>query len=67
MCVFTVLCCIALLVLVLTVHSLWCDLKKINEKPQVVNDYEAGRAVPNQQILSKLERALGEYNRFKLE
>lgn len=32
---------------------------KINEKPQVINDYEAGRAVPNQQLLAKLERALG--------
>lgn len=32
---------------------------KINEKPNVVNDYEAGRAVPNQQILAKMERALG--------
>ena len=32
---------------------------KINEKPTVVNDYEAGRAVPNQQLLAKLERALG--------
>ncbi|XP_018496587.1 endothelial differentiation-related factor 1 homolog [Galendromus occidentalis] len=32
---------------------------KICEKPQVVNDYEAGRALPNQQILSKMERALG--------
>jgi putative transcription factor len=32
---------------------------KINEKPQVVNDYEAGRAIPNQQILGKLERTLG--------
>lgn len=32
---------------------------KINEKPTVINDYEAGRAVPNQQILSKIERALG--------
>lgn len=32
---------------------------KINEKPQVVNDYEAGRATPNQQILGKMERALG--------
>ncbi|RUS33879.1 multi protein bridging factor 1-domain-containing protein [Jimgerdemannia flammicorona] len=33
--------------------------QKINEKPQVVNEYEAGRAIPNQQILGKLERALG--------
>ncbi|XP_065842655.1 endothelial differentiation-related factor 1 homolog [Oscarella lobularis] len=32
---------------------------KINEKPNVVNDYEAGRAIPNQQIMSKLERVLG--------
>jgi len=32
---------------------------KINEKPQVINDYEAGRAVPNQQILTKIERVLG--------
>lgn len=31
----------------------------INEKPQVVGDYEAGRAVPNPQIISKLERKLG--------
>lgn len=32
---------------------------KVNEKPQIINDYEAGRAVPNQQLLGKLERALG--------
>lgn len=32
---------------------------KCNEKPQVINDYEAGRAVPNQQLLGKMERALG--------
>lgn len=32
---------------------------KVNEKPNVINDYEAGRAVPNQQLLGKLERALG--------
>ncbi len=33
---------------------------KINEKPSVVNDYESGKASnPNQQILAKLERALG--------
>jgi putative transcription factor len=32
---------------------------KVNEKPQVVNDFEGGRAVPNQQVLGKLERALG--------
>lgn len=31
---------------------------KVNEKPSVINDYESGRAVPNQQVLAKLERAL---------
>lgn len=33
--------------------------QKVNEKPNVINDYEAGRAVPNQQLLGKIERALG--------
>ena len=33
--------------------------QKINEKPQVINEYEAGKVVPNQAILGKLERALG--------
>lgn len=32
---------------------------KVNEKPNVINDYEAGRAVPNQQLLGKIERAVG--------
>mmetsp|Transcript_18329 Transcript_18329/g.58450 ORF Transcript_18329/g.58450 Transcript_18329/m.58450 type:complete len:141 (+) Transcript_18329:81-503(+) len=31
----------------------------IAEKPQVVNQYESGKAIPNPAILSKLERALG--------
>ncbi|KAF9313498.1 multiprotein-bridging factor 1 [Podila horticola] len=31
----------------------------VHEKPSVINDYEAGRAVPNQQVLGKIERALG--------
>ena len=31
----------------------------INEKPAVINQYESGKAIPNQQILSKLERILG--------
>lgn len=34
-------------------------LQLINEKPQVIQEYESGKAIPNQQILSKLERALG--------
>ena len=37
-------------------------LQKINEKPQIVNDYEGGRAIPNQQILAKIERALGQFS-----
>lgn len=32
---------------------------KICEKPQVINEYESGKAIPNQQILAKLERILG--------
>lgn len=32
---------------------------RVNEKQNVINDYEAGRAVPNQQLLGKMERALG--------
>ncbi|PCH38696.1 MBF1-domain-containing protein [Wolfiporia cocos MD-104 SS10] len=33
--------------------------QKVNEKPSVIQDYESGRAVPNPQILGKLERVLG--------
>lgn len=32
---------------------------KINEKPQIINDYEAGRGIPNNMILGKIERAIG--------
>jgi len=31
----------------------------LQEKPAVVNDYESGRAIPNNQLISKMERALG--------
>ncbi|EXC00250.1 Multiprotein-bridging factor 1a [Morus notabilis] len=31
----------------------------INEKPQVIQEYESGKAIPNQQIITKLERTLG--------
>ncbi|KAK9906210.1 hypothetical protein M0R45_002711 [Rubus argutus] len=31
----------------------------INEKPQVIQEYESGKAIPNQQVIGKLERALG--------
>jgi len=32
---------------------------KINEKPQIVTDYEAGRGIPNQMVLGKIERVIG--------
>ncbi|CAM9161856.1 unnamed protein product [Heterosigma akashiwo] len=31
----------------------------INEKPQVIGEYESGRAIPNPQLINKIERALG--------
>jgi len=31
----------------------------INEKPQIIQEYETGRAIPNPQILTKLSRILG--------
>jgi len=31
----------------------------INEKPQVIQEYESGKAIPNPQVLSKLSRVLG--------
>lgn len=31
----------------------------INEKPQVIQEYEQGKAVPNQNIIGKIERAIG--------
>ncbi|XP_073287247.1 multiprotein-bridging factor 1b-like [Primulina huaijiensis] len=31
----------------------------INEKPQIIQEYESGKAIPNQQIISKLEKSLG--------
>lgn len=32
---------------------------KINEKQSIISDYESGRAIPNGQVINKLERALG--------
>ncbi|XP_028055698.1 multiprotein-bridging factor 1b-like isoform X2 [Camellia sinensis] len=31
----------------------------INEKPQIIQVYESGKAIPNQQIITELGRALG--------
>lgn len=36
------------------------SFQKINEKPQVIADYESGRAIPNNQVMGKIERAIGE-------
>jgi len=36
----------------------WFLLKLVNEKQSVISDYEAGRAIPNNQIISKFEKAL---------
>lgn len=33
--------------------------QKINEKPSILQDYESGKAIPNPQVLGKLERVLG--------
>ena len=33
--------------------------KKINEKHQVVHDYELGKGIPNQRVLTKMERVMG--------
>jgi putative transcription factor len=34
-------------------------LQKINEKPNIIMEYEQGKAIPNNQILGKIERAVG--------
>lgn len=31
----------------------------INERPQIIQEYESGKAIPSPQILSKLDKALG--------
>jgi ribosome-binding protein aMBF1 (putative translation factor) len=43
-------------------HKEWSQkelAQKVNEKPSVIQDYESSKAIPNAQILGKLERALG--------
>ena len=32
---------------------------KINEKTQVINEYESGKVTPNNQILGKIEKKIG--------
>lgn len=33
-------------------------LQRVNEKPQVIQEYENGKAIPDQAVLSKMERTL---------
>ncbi|OUZ99914.1 Cro/C1-type helix-turn-helix domain [Macleaya cordata] len=40
--------------------------KQINERPQVVQEYESGKAVPNQIVLAKMEKVLGVKLRGKI-
>ena len=32
---------------------------QLNMQPQVINEYESGKAIPNNQVIAKIERALG--------
>ncbi|EOD28180.1 hypothetical protein EMIHUDRAFT_447165 [Emiliania huxleyi CCMP1516] len=32
---------------------------QLNMQPQVINEYESGKAIPNNAIIAKIERALG--------
>ncbi|GCB71113.1 hypothetical protein scyTo_0001462, partial [Scyliorhinus torazame] len=36
---------------------------RISEKPQVIADYECGKAIPNNQVLGKIERVLDRQTR----
>ena len=33
--------------------------QQLTMQPQIINEYESGKGIPNNQIISKLERALG--------
>lgn len=32
---------------------------QLQMQPQIINEYESGKAIPNNQIIAKIERALG--------
>ena len=31
----------------------------INERPQIIQEYESGKAIPNPQVINKLDKQLG--------
>ena len=33
--------------------------QQLNMQPQVINEYESGKAIPNNAVIAKIERALG--------
>ena len=33
--------------------------QQLNEKPALINDYESGRAIPDNALIAKIERMLG--------
>ncbi|ESR64350.1 hypothetical protein CICLE_v10010236mg [Citrus x clementina] len=39
---------------------------QINQRPQVVSEYENGKVVPNQTVLAKMEKAIGVKLRVKI-
>lgn len=51
---------------VITTTYVLMYLQKVNEKPQVINDYEAGRGIPNQVVIGKIERAIGKWIPYKV-
>lgn len=54
---------------ILVAHGdpLACFLYLPLQKPQIIQEYESGKAIPNPQILAKLERILGVKLRGKLK
>lgn len=34
-------------------------VQQLNMQPQVINEYESGKAIPNNAVIAKIERALG--------
>lgn len=50
---------LTILIAVVVVVFFCVNRQKICEKPQIITDYEAGRGIPNNAILGKIERVIG--------